>query len=80
LAAILEKINDRALALETIERGGGILDLASDSIYQHLKRNLAEFKGEVIPSSDEYLSAGGSESIVFENVRIARLERTTSIR
>jgi DNA-binding transcriptional MerR regulator len=65
---------DRDFALEMLERGGGIFDLASDSIYQHLKRNLAEFKGEVIPSSDEYLLAGGSESVVFENVRIAPKE------
>jgi DNA-binding transcriptional MerR regulator len=65
---------DRDFALEMLERGGGIFDLASDSIYQHLKRNLAEFKGEVIPSSDEYLLTGGSESVVFENVRIASKE------
>ena len=56
---------DRDFALETIERGGGILDLASDSIYQRLKQKLAEFKGEVMPSSDDYLLAGGQESVVF---------------
>ena len=38
---------DRDLALQTIEDGGGAIDLASDRIYKHLKERLAEFMNKI---------------------------------
>ena len=53
---------DRDFALKTIENGGGIIDLASDSIYESLKVGLSQYGRESYLFSLDEMSDGASEA------------------
>ncbi len=56
---------DRDLALKTIENGGGIIDLASDSIYEWLNASLQQFGRQTYLFPLDELSDGVSEADTF---------------